>query len=331
MNKNLLSLVKIGNLKIGLVKNGKPIATERILVTEPTKDNTENFTIMHGFNVEGEESVKITLPFDKPELNFEVNYVIFAKINDIEYMIKAEKIGAPLLAYPLNIEDFDKKVINMGKLSAALIKKYQLKRTGFLKAHLVGVSGYGEVVYFKTQSANSIRSIQDQLNALTALTKGNIAGLELEIRALKKDINEKEIVYVSVSYRGDIITGLGEYLEQRDNSKVSIAAFEKAYEASRKLAEKDIEDLKEMKDVKVEIDTSKESEIDELTDAANKENEKALSEEGEYVKELFEKNGIVKIPVPVGVNALKSFETKEEFEEFFSEERTLADVIAAIK
>ena len=37
----MIRLPKIGNLKLGLVRNGKPIATSRILVTKATKEGLE--------------------------------------------------------------------------------------------------------------------------------------------------------------------------------------------------------------------------------------------------------------------------------------------------
>ena len=42
----MIRLPKIGNLKLGLVRNGKPIATSRILVTKATKEGLENFKIL---------------------------------------------------------------------------------------------------------------------------------------------------------------------------------------------------------------------------------------------------------------------------------------------
>jgi len=329
---NLLSLTKIGNIKIGRVKNGKPIATERILVTEATKENEENFKIMRGFNLEGEESINVTLPFDNIDLNFEVNYVGFATINDIEYIAKAKDFGDEVLLYPLNVEDFDKKAISMGELTDKLKEHLAMERTGFLKVQINGVSGFGEVFYFKTKSINSIRAITDQLRILSAMTGGYLADLPLVIKPIKKDINEKQIIYLSIAFAGsinnsgsllDLTPSLNTYIEKRKESNVSIEALEQLYVESRTLKEDEIIPFEEIENAKLEVDKDTEKEIHEVeTEAEKKETEVDL-----YVKNFFKENGFSKIPVGTGVALLKLLKEKEAFENYFSEERTLPEVI----
>lgn len=338
--KNILSLTKVGNLKLGKVKNGSPIATDRILVTLPTKENTENFKIIPGFNEEGEESVEISLPFDKIDLNFEVFYVGFAKINDIEYIMKAKDFGENLYLYPLNIEDFDQKIIDMGELTKEIQEKYQLKRTGFLKAYLNGYSGFGEVFYFKTGSINSIKTIQDQLRIISALTNGQIAGIPLVMRPIKKDIEDKTITYISLTVKSpnenggifnlaqtDNMSYLSHWIDKRENSLVDFEAFQDLYEESREVADEDLIKFEDLKNPKIEIETNAEAEIAEIE---NKAGNKELTKEEVFVKDFFEENKIG-IPALQGVAVLKHLNgNEEEFKKYFSESRTLADVLSFI-
>jgi hypothetical protein len=336
--KNLLSLTKVGNLKIGIVRNGKPIATERILVTTPTKENEENFKILRGFNEEGEEEVNVTLPFDDINLNFEVNYVSFATINEIEYILKAQDFGDKILAYPLNPEDFDKKIIDMGELSNEKIEHFGMRRTGFLKVHLNGYSSFGEVFYYKTSSINTIRAITDQLKILSALTNGKIAGIPLVMRPIKKDVNEKQIVFISIGFKGgvnhenfNILGGnlsLSDFIEKRKHSKVNYAALEDLYKESRTPIEEEIEAFENLKNAKIEVDKNTEAEIKEIENEAEK---KEKGPEEIFVKEFFKEKEITAIPLSVGVGLFKSMKTEEEFKEYFEEEKTLADVVKTMR
>lgn len=281
----MISLVKLGNLKLGLVKNGKPIQTQRILVTRATKEGGENFQILDGFNLDGEEKVEISLPFDDNHLNFEVNYVGFVKVNDVEYISKAKAIGDDLILYPLNVEDFDLPAIKVGPLTEELIGTYNLERTGFLKCMLNKISGFGEVFYFKTKSVHSIRAIEDQLEILKHLTKGKIAGIPLVLKPVKKDIDEKQVLYVSLSFEGKL-NELSEAIKERSNSYIDFEAFEKAYVESRI---PNIRDFDAGIEIKVERDT--EQEIAEIQNQAE-ENKKEETAEEVLMKKLLKDNDI---------------------------------------
>lgn len=198
---NLLSLTKIGNIKIGKTVNGNPLALEKILVTRATKEYEENFQVYPGFEKEGLEELEITLPFNDIDLNFEVNYVSFVEVDKVDYIAKAKEIGESIILYPLHPEDFDKDSIDLGKLTEDISKQYNFKLTGFLKVMLPGVSGYGEVFYFKTSSVNTIRAISDQLKLTKSLLGGNLANIPLLLKPVKKDLQDgKQIVFLSISY-----------------------------------------------------------------------------------------------------------------------------------
>lgn len=325
----LLSLTKVGNLKLGLVRSGQPIATERILVTLPTKESEENFKIMPGFKENGEEKVNVTLPFDDIDLNFEVFNVAFITVNEVEYIAKAKEYTDRVLLYPLNVEDFDKPVIDFGEFSAEMEEKYTFKKTGFLKVHMVGISGFGEVFYFKTNSINSIRTIRDQLTILSSLTGGKLAGLELVLKAVKKDVKEKQIIYLSISFAKNIYgEEMASYLAAREASKVQQAKMEELYIASR--TPEKIIPIEELKDAKIEIDTNKDVEISEIKEQSEKESENKES----ALTELFKEKGISKIPASMGVALHKAFVEagkEEEFEDYLTDELTLPVVMKKIK
>ena len=327
--ENAISLTKIGNLKIGKVRNGTPIATERILVTLPTKNNEENFTIFPGFKEEGEEKVNITLPFDNNELNFEVNYVGFSTIGEVDYIIKVKDFGEDILMYPLSNESGEEKVINLGEFTEELQEKLGLERTGFLKAYVEGVSGLGEVFYFKTKSANTIKVIQDQLRILSSLTGGKIAGIPLVMKPMKKDTGDNSIIYISISFRETrgAFSALEETLAKRNNLHfVDINAFETLYKESRELSGEDIVAFEDLEGVELKMETNTEVEIAEIENKAKE----TKSEEEEFVSAFFKEKEI-EIPIVQGVAVLNKLNGDvDKFEEFFSEKKTLADVLKFI-
>ena len=327
--ENAISLTKIGNLKIGKVRNGTPIATERILVTLPTKNNEENFTIFPGFKEEGEEKVNITLPFDNNELNFEVNYVGFSTIGEVDYIIKVKDFGEDILMYPLSNESGEEKVINLGEFTEELQEKLGLERTGFLKAYVEGVSGLGEVFYFKTKSANTIKVIQDQLKILSSLTGGKIAGIPLVMKPMKKDTGDNSIIYISISFRETrgAFSALEETLAKRNNLHfVDINAFETLYKESRELSGEDIVAFEDLEGVELKMETNTEVEIAEIENKAKE----TKSEEEEFVSAFFKEKEI-EIPIVQGVAVLNKLNGDvDKFEEFFSEKKTLADVLKFI-
>ncbi len=324
--KNMLSLTKIGNLKLGIVKNGKPIQTSRILVTRPTKEGGENFQILDGFDSNGETKVNITLPFNDNSLNFEVNYVGFLQLNNVAYISKSKGLGEDLILYPLEVENFDLPSVNVGPLTEDLIKFYNLERTGFLKCMITGVSGFGEVFYFKTKSVHSIRAIEDQLRILSSLTGGNIAGIPLVLKPVKKDLDEKQILYISIAFEQDLIS-LGKLVKKALKNPVNIEAFEDDYIESRipelvTLTETDI--------VKVERDL--EDEIKIIQDQVSE--EKAEETKEELVMKSIIADMNVELAVPNATiyavfSAMKY--DKVIFREFLSGKPTLQDCLLKLK
>lgn len=246
----MIRLPKIGNLKLGLVRNGKPIATSRILVTKATKEGLENFKILDGFNEDGVETVNISLPFDDINLNFEVSYAGFLTINGIEYIAKAEDIGSDILIYPLEIENEDKTSYNVGALTEELVEKFAMSRTGLLRCMLENYSGFGEVFYLKTQSINTIEVIRSQLKIISSLTANRLAGIRLRLRAIQKDIDDKSITYISISPTET----LNEDIMNRGITKIQYKAFQDIYMSSRERSTTDctVEELFSNLEVKVE-------------------------------------------------------------------------------
>jgi len=229
-----LSLTKIGNLKLGIVNDGQPIQTENILVTLPTKEGTSNFKVFPGFDPKGEKEVEISLAFNKPELNFEVNYIGFIQLDDAEYIVKAKGLGEKLTMSPLYPDIYtDMEEIEHGELTQSKIEEFKMERTGFLKVMVSGVSSFGEVFYLKTKSANSIRAISDQLRILDVLTDGNSAGVPLILKPVKKDVNDKQVVYVTVGFKGDIVKDLSDVVSNLKNSSLNFKALEDLYSDSR--------------------------------------------------------------------------------------------------
>lgn len=246
----MIRLPKIGNLKLGLVRNGKPIATSRILVTKATKEGLENFKILDGFNEDGVETVNISLPFDDINLNFEVSYAGFLTIDGIEYIAKAEDIGSDIFIYPLEIENEDKTSYNVGALTEELIEKFAMSRTGLLRCMLENYSGFGEVFYLKTQSINTIEVIRSQLKTISSLTGDRLAGIRLRLRAIQKDIDDKSITYISISPTET----LNEDIMNRGITKIQYKAFQDMYVLSRERSTTNctVEELFSNLEVKVE-------------------------------------------------------------------------------
>lgn len=322
----MLSLTKLGNLKLGIVRNGKPIQTERILVTKATKEGEENFQILDGFNPDGEEKVKISLPFDSIDLNFEVNYVGFVTVNDVEYISKASDIGEDLILYPLDVLDFNLPSIKIGALTEEMIETYNLEKTGFLKCMVENVSGFGEVFYLKTKSVHSIRAILDQLKILTSLTGGYLSGVPLVLKAIKKDIKEKQIVYVSVSYEGSL-KDLSSYISDRKNSEINFQNFEDFYVESRI---PNIVEYDNKATIKIERDT--EQEITEIQNQAEK--EKAIETKEDVLLSKLIKDAKVELTVPretiyAVFKAMKFNE--EEFTNFIKDDVTLQKCLLKLK
>ena len=265
---DLLSLTKIGNIKIGKVINGNPLALEKILVTRATKENAENFQPYPGFDKSGEDSVSVTLPFNDNDLNFEVNYITFIEVDKVEYIAKSSAIDEDILLYPLNPEDFDKKIINFGKLTKENIEKYLFKYTGFLKVMIPNVSNFGEVFYFKTGSINTIRAISDQLKITKTLLKGNISKVPLELKPVKKDLADgTQIVFLSIGISDKTIYN---YMEDRLglDSMFDFESFDLMYAESREQEESEIVDID--KKAKINLLKSNDKEVIDLENKDDK-------------------------------------------------------------
>ena len=268
MNKreNNINLVKIGNIKIGERRKGKPIVREGLLVTQAVKDNEEEFFLpFPGFTRSGEESLEVVFPFDDPELNFEVSYVSFGnvrfftekyaalrqtnpkeaeKLSDEEkyekivpYMIKEidDKgtmltVGIPLSEYA---PDVQAPFLYFSRSSDEMRKELKMELTGILKVMRHNVSGWGEVFHFKTKSKVTINAIQNQLKTIDKMTKGKTAGLVLKMKAYKKQFKDKVFPFVDISLPATNMVQIKEilsaHLESREIEPFDIKELEREY------------------------------------------------------------------------------------------------------
>lgn len=310
--KNLLSLTKIGNIKIGKQVNGNPLALEKILVTRATKEYEENFQVYNGFDKEGVEDLEITLPFNDIDLNFEINFVAFMSVDKVDYIAKTPSMDEDVILYPLHPEDFDKDSINFGKLTEEKAKQYNFKETGFLKVMIPEVSGYGEVFYFKTSSINTIRAISDQLKITKKLLDGNLANIPLILKPVKKDLQDgKQIVFLSISYDIIDLKTMKDDIELAVFLKDSINDIEKEYSESRDSV--NIVDID--KNAKIVVSTKDSFEVVNLEDKEEKINEIL---EKEDITGKAEKDAILevksKLPVALVVKYLKALKSAEGVE-----------------
>jgi len=309
----MLSLTKIGNLKIGLVSKGRPIATERILVTKATKNNQENFTIYPGFNPEGENELEVKLPFNDPELNFEVSYTSFGKIGEDNYLFKAKDFGEKVYAIPYEKEEL--LTFDMGVLNEELQKKLKMEKTGFLRVMVPGVSGYGEVFFFKTKSVNTIAAIQSELKILHTLM-GGLYDLPLVIKPIKKDTEEGSFVFMSISLKDSSSEFIAEYLEKSEKIHKRVKKLEKLYKKEREF----IATVYNLGDAIIFIDNDNDQEY------VNK-NIK-VDKNQEYLEAFVQKH---KISLPIAsLKALLSVSTKKTFEDFILNTEDL-DTVSLMK
>jgi len=259
-------LVKIGNIKIGEKRKGKPIVREGLLVTQAVKDNEEEFFLpFPGFTRSGEESLEITLPFDNPDLNFEVGYVSFGNVRFfteeyiklrktnleeaekmeeekkyekiVPYMIreindKGTKliIGVPLSEYA---PDVQAPFLYFSKSSEEMKKELKMELTGILKVMIHGVSGWGEVFHFKTKGKITINAIKHQLQTIDKITKGKTAGLVLKMKAFRKQFKDRVFPFVDISLPATDMTKLKEitsaHLAARKDEILDIKELEREY------------------------------------------------------------------------------------------------------
>ena len=259
-------LVKIGNIKIGEKRKGKPIVREGLLVTQAVKDNEEEFFLpFPGFTRSGEESLEITLPFDNPDLNFEVGYVSFGNVRFfteeyiklrktnpeeaekmeeekkyekiVPYMIreindKGTKliIGVPLSEYA---PDVQAPFLYFSKSSEEMKKELKMELTGILKVMIHGVSGWGEVFHFKTKGKITINAIKHQLQTIDKITKGKTAGLVLKMKAFRKQFKDRVFPFVDISLPATDMTKLKDitsaHLAARKDEILDIKELEREY------------------------------------------------------------------------------------------------------
>ena len=312
-----LSLVKIGNLKIGKKVNGLPVPTEKILVAMTAKEGNENFAVFPGTNKNGEDSVKVSLPFNSPELNFEINLVSFAQINGEEYIIKTEKENADTFA--ISLDDRDAQPIYLGKADQSLIKTYKLEKTGLLRVMVEGISGFGEVFHFKTKSIHTIEAISNQLKMLYTLTNKKLVGLPLNLKAYKRDNSKGErFTFLSLSAANiDVIQA------QKDKDLSLINIFEEEYKKSREITQAEARELT----------------LVDIIDVFNKEDDGFVelpdNELSDVEKEIYKLKNELKLKKELTLSSLVTFykklgNDKEKFKAFFEENKdiTLAKLIS---
>ena len=321
MKNSPLSLVKIGNIKIGLKVNGLPVPTEKILITMASKEGEENFAVFPGTNKNGEDKVNVTLPFNKPELNFEISLVSFAQINGKDYIIRAEREEAEIFAIPL--DDREEKPIYLGTATRELIDRYKLERTGLLRVMVEGISGFGEVFHFKTKSVHTIEAISNQLKMLSILTGKKLADMPLELKAYKRDNTQGEkFTFLSISAKD-----LSVIERQRERDLSYIKDFETLYVKSRKVTKEEARELS----------------LTDVIDIYNKPDEGFvnINESNELTdieKEVFAIKEELKIPKKIPLGTLvrlyeKLNKDKEKFKNFFLENKediSLEKVLAKI-
>jgi len=261
-----MNLVKIGNIKIGEKRKGKPIVREGLLVTQAVKDNEEEFFLpFPGFTRSGEEMLDIVLPFDNPELNFETGYVSFGNVKFfsdeflslkrknpeeaekipeeekyekiVPYMFKEidDKNSCIIVGIPLSeyAPDVQAPFLYFGKCTDEWRKELHMEYTGILKCMINNVSGWGEVFHFKTKSKATINAIKNQLFMIDKITKGQTAGLILRMRAFRKQYNNKIFPFVDISIPATNAIEMKEiisnHLEARTNFFIDIKTFEREY------------------------------------------------------------------------------------------------------
>jgi len=319
-------LIKIGNIKTGVVNNNLPIALDKMIVTLPSKDDSENFLPHPAFLREGEpqmlDSLTVSLPFNDPKLNFEVSYIGFAEIDNIPYILKSEDIGKPLYAFPLGEQNEDKTVYEVvKKLSEENIGTFGLRLNGLLRVYISGVSSIGEVFFYKTSSINSIKAIQSQLELLHSMTKGHLAYIPLTLKVVSKETDKGTIHYLSIGYGLLKVLDPIDMLEKLETevsklvalegSSISIEAFEKTYKEER---EKEVKKAKAMTKKEIEgmivetsISENKETEEEGVPKTKNKMEE-------ENLLKLLDDNQInyEKLPIPLLVNLYGIMKEKGE-------------------
>jgi len=238
----MLKLTNIGKIKIGAVRGNKPISLDKLYIRTLSKEGEENFLAFPETDEKGYSTIRVTLPFHKPELNFDVNYTSFAIIDGKEYVIKAKSEGKEVVATPYR--DSALPIYRLGKLSDETKEKYGLKLSGVLKVHIPEISEFGETFTFNTWSINSIMAIQNQLESIYSAT-GYLAGIPLFLRTVKKDSEEGTFIFVSLGL--DVKGGLygKKMLKILERIKVAentiIKNIDADYEQTKSLTEKSIE------------------------------------------------------------------------------------------
>jgi hypothetical protein len=261
--ENILALTKIGNIKIGAQSKNGPIALDRFLITEATKDGEENFKIYPNTKEEGYTKINITLPFNQPELNFEVGKIAFYYINNKEYMLKLNEKTGSIIAIPLSVDA--EPILIKEEAEELDLQLYNLEEQGLLRAYIDGFSGIGEVFFFKTKSKNTITAIQNQLKILHSLTGGILAFIPLELKIHQKDSTivvekdgellkqSKKYSFVTITNSDAInngIKGLSDCVERVKESTLNVKAFEELYIKSREITKADEEKFLTLEDLK---------------------------------------------------------------------------------
>ena len=345
-----MNLVKIGNIKIGEKRKGKPIVREGLLVTQAVKDNEEEFFLpFPGFTRSGEESLEIVFPFDDPNLNFEMGYVSFGNVRfftekyiqlkaknpeeaenlsdeekyekKVPYIIKEINdkgtkliVGIPLSEYA---PDVQAPFLYFSRSSEEMKKELHMELTGILKVMIHNVSGWGEVFHFKTKSKVTINSIQNQLKIIDKMTNGKTAGLVLKMKAYRKQYQDKVFPFVDIALPATEMTRIKEvlsaHLEARKNEPFDIKELEREY-LNRYPCLADF-----YKGYKTKFDIEFEENEDIIHEISDEEDEEAI-EESNHTKKIVEKiaekfnlqKGPQKTTLETLVKRVSNFFEKEE-------------------
>lgn len=270
-----MSLAKIGNIKIGITTGNKAVMTDRILVTKTIKNGEKNFLPYEQYK-EGAKSLKVTLPFDEVDLNFEIHYTSFMQLTkngeNIEYILKAKDFGKNIIAYPMgNYEN--EPCIDMGILDDTTIQQYEMEKTGLLRVYVDGISSIGEVFYFKTKSEHTMKTIYNQLQIISALNDGILAGVPMQLTIRQREVvvaeDKEKDTEVAKIYPYLTISPVDMYLNSEANVNAkntigNVSALEKIYKKERGVKKDNIILIKDINKDNWKIHEDKYKEVETL-------------------------------------------------------------------
>jgi hypothetical protein len=321
----MLFLNKLGNIKIGGLKNGLPMQYIKIFVTNTSKEGEENFKPFSEDYASGVDYLNVVLPYKKnPLRNFDSGKISFLELNgSIKYYAKI--ISDNILLFPLqpNMKNPSEPlpVINIGEVKD-WEAKLDFKERGILYTQIINstenfgyldpVGGNG-VFLFKTSSAHSISEIKNTLNLAIGLgEKAMYAPFKFEIHTKifngGKSLEEVSYARILAPTPKDILIVTNELRDQEEFLN-SINSFEQNMIVSYEDSIKNVLTLEEAakffgEKITFKIDNSYGfevvSNIKESTEEENEINKK--------VDNLKDNEIIIKSKIPVGV--LKSLVSK---------------------